>query len=76
MACACAFSSVNHLLAGQDGTLVDGMMHPRDKLHPTLKAYQVWADALKPVFTELLVLPAATDSAPPPTGDPNARTPR
>jgi hypothetical protein len=38
-----------------------------------LKAYQIWADALKPIFTELLGPPAATDSAPPPTGDPSAR---
>ena len=35
--------------------------------------YQVWADALKPIFTELLGPPAATDTAPPPTGDPSAK---
>ena len=29
-----------------------------DKLHPALKGYQVWADALKPLFTELLGPPA------------------
>ena len=29
-------------------------MNAQDKLHPTVKAYQVWADALKPVLTELL----------------------
>ena len=49
----------------------DGMMN-RDKLHPTVKAYQVWADALKPIFTELLGPPGKTDHAPPPTGDPRA----
>ena len=49
------------------------MMNERDKLHPTLKGYQVWADALKPILTELLGPPAATDHAPPPTGDPSAR---
>ena len=38
-----------------------------------VKGYQVWADALKPIFTELLGPPAATDHAPPPTGDPSAR---
>ena len=43
-----------------------------DKLHPALPAYQIWADALKPLFTELLGPPAKTDSAPPPTGDPSA----
>jgi hypothetical protein len=33
----------------------------------------VWADALKPIFRELLGPPASTDHAPPPTGDPSAR---
>ena len=47
-------------------------MDPNDKLHPTFKGYQVWADALKPLFTELLGLPAKEDHAPPPTGDPSA----
>ena len=50
-----------------------GMLNERDKLHPVLKGYQVWADALKPVFTELLGPPASEDHAPPPTGDPSAR---
>ena len=67
------YLNVNHLLADNDGMLMDGMMHAHDKLHPTLQAYQVWADALKPIFTELLGPPAATDLAPPPTGDPSAR---
>jgi hypothetical protein len=49
------------------------MMNDRDKLHPALNGYQVWADALKPVFTELLGPPASEDHAPPPTGDPSAR---
>ena len=43
-----------------------------DKLHLSLRGYQVWADALKPILTELLGPPAATDHAPPPTGDPSA----
>jgi lysophospholipase L1-like esterase len=43
-----------------------------DKLHPNAKGYQIWADALKPLFTELLGPPAAEDHAPPPTGDPSA----
>jgi hypothetical protein len=43
-----------------------------DMLHPTLKGYQVWADALKPILRALLGAPAATDHAPPPTGDPSA----
>ena len=40
-------------------------------LHLSRKGYQVQADALKPVFTELLGLPAGEDHAPPPTGDPS-----
>jgi hypothetical protein len=62
---------VNHKLADSDGTLFDGMTI--DKLHPTIAGYQVWADALRPIFTELLGPPAATDLAPPPTGDPSTR---
>jgi len=68
------FLSVNDRLADAQGVLLDGMT--TDKLHPTLKGYQVWADALKPILTELLGPPAATDQAPPPTGDPSARTRR
>lgn len=64
------YLDINHLLAGSDGTLFPGMMNS-DKLHPALPGYQVWADALKPIFTELLGPPAATDHAPPPTGDPS-----
>jgi hypothetical protein len=41
-------------------------------VHPTLKGYQIWADALKPIFRELLWASPATDLAPPPTGDPSA----
>jgi len=40
-----------------------------------VKGYQVWADGLKPILTELLGPPAATDHAPPPTGDPSAIRP-
>jgi lysophospholipase L1-like esterase len=68
------YLNINDRLADRDGRLFDGMMNDRDKLHPTLKGYQVWADALKPILTELLGPPAATDHAPSPTGDPSART--
>jgi lysophospholipase L1-like esterase len=67
------YLNVNDKLADRNGRLFDGMMNEHDKLHPTLQGYQSWADALKPVFTELLGPPAATDHAPPPTGDPSAR---
>jgi lysophospholipase L1-like esterase len=66
------YLNINDKLADVDGKLVDGMMNAKDKLHPTGKAYQVWADALKPMFTELLGPPAAQDHAPPATGDPSA----
>jgi lysophospholipase L1-like esterase len=67
------YLNVNDKLADTSGRLYDGMMNERDKLHPTLQGYQRWADELKPIFTELLGPPAATDHAPPPTGDPSAR---
>jgi hypothetical protein len=64
------FLNINDRLADEDGRLVEGVLNERDKLHPTLKGYQIWADALKPIFQEILGPPAATDLAPPPTGDP------
>ena len=66
------FVNVNDKLADKRGWLFDGMMNP-DHLHPSVRGYQVWADALKPIFTEILGPPAATDQAPPPTGDPSAQ---
>lgn len=66
------FLNINDRLAHPDGTLVDGVMNQRDKLHPMLKGYQIWADALKPILRELLGPPTSVDRAPPPTGDPSA----
>src|SRR5204862_5493689 len=65
------FLNINDKLADKDGKLFDGMMNA-DGLHPAIKGYQVWADALKPIFTDLLGPPAKEDHAPPPTGDPSA----
>ncbi len=65
------YVDINEKLADTDGRLFPGMMDS-DQLHPTLKAYQIWADALKPILLELLGPPAQTDHAPPPTGDPSA----
>jgi lysophospholipase L1-like esterase len=67
------YLNINDKLADRDGKLFDGMTV--DGLHPTLRGYQIWADALKPILTELLGPPGATDHAPPPTGDPSARRP-
>ena len=65
------YVNINDRLADQHGRLFDGMTDP-DRLHLSLQAYQLWADALKPIFTELLGPPAEADRAPPPTGDPSA----
>jgi lysophospholipase L1-like esterase len=54
------YLNINAKLADPSGKLFDGMMNP-DKLHPTVKGYQVWADALKPIFTELLGPPAVSN---------------
>jgi lysophospholipase L1-like esterase len=64
------YLNINDRLADKNDVLFEGMMG--DKLHPAIKGYQVWADALKPIFTELLGPPAKEDHAPPPTGDPSA----
>ena len=66
------FLNINDRLADEDGRVVEGVLNERDKLHPTLEGYQIWADALKPIFRELLGPPAAIDRAPPATGDPSA----
>ncbi len=44
------YLNINDKLADRDGKLYDGMMNPNDKLHPMLKGYEVWADALRPMF--------------------------
>ncbi len=69
------FLNINDKLADAEGRLFDGMMNANDKLHPEIKGYQVWADALKPIFLELLGPPAKEDHAPPPTGNPAAKKP-
>ena len=66
------FLDIGDRLADSNGKLFDGVMNESDKLHPTIKGYQIWADALKPILRELLGPPGATDLAPPATGDPGA----
>jgi lysophospholipase L1-like esterase len=66
------YLNINDKLADSQGRLYQGMLNA-DELHPAIMGYQVWADALKPIFTELLGPPAKTDQAPPPTGDPSAK---
>jgi lysophospholipase L1-like esterase len=64
------YLNINDKLADKDGKLREGMSP--DRLHLSEKGYQVWADALKPILTDLLGPPAKEDLAPPPTGDPSA----
>ena len=65
------YVNINGKLADQDGKLYPGMTG--DGLHFTAQGYQVWADALKPIFTEILGPRAATDEGPPATGDPSVK---
>jgi cephalosporin-C deacetylase len=65
------YINVNAGLADAENILRPGMAH--DGLHLTVRGYQVWADALKPIFTEILGEPSKTDTAPAPTGDPSAK---
>jgi len=64
------YLTINHKLADKTGVLLAGMSP--DRLHLSEKGYQVWADSLRPIFTEILGPPAQVDLAPPPTGDPSA----
>jgi lysophospholipase L1-like esterase len=68
------YLNINDKLADGSSRLFDGVTN--DRLHPSLKGYQIWADSLKPIFTELLGPPAKEDHAPPPTGNPAAQAPR
>ena len=67
------FLNVNSWLAGSNGRLHPGMTI--DRLHPSPKGYQVWADGLRPILRSILGPPAKRDHAPPPTGDPSAAKP-
>ena len=64
------YLNINNKLADRDGRLFEGMAN-KDGLHLDVKGYQVWADALKPIFKQLLGPPAREDHAPPATGDPS-----
>lgn len=65
------YVNINEKLADDEGRLFVGMTY--DGLHLTTTAYQLWADALKPILTEVLGPPASVDRAPPPSGDPSAK---
>ena len=40
----------NDKLADKEGKMFEGIS--KDKLHPSLKGHQIWAEGLKPIFTE------------------------
>ncbi len=65
------FVNINEHLTDSNGNLLKEMS--QDGLHFTEQSYQVWAEALKPIFLELLGPPAAEDLGPPATGDPRAQ---
>ena len=66
------YVNINSKLVDQHGKFLPGMAN-EDGLHLDVGAYQVWADAIKPILTEVLGEPAKVDRAPPPTGDPSVR---
>jgi lysophospholipase L1-like esterase len=63
------YLDINDKLADSDGKLFAGVTE--DGLHLSVKGYQIWADALKPIFHNWLGHPAETDNAPPASGVPN-----
>ena len=65
------YLDVNDRLVDSGGLLTEAMSE--DGLHPSLAAYRIWADALRPILTARLGPPAERDLAPPPTGNPAAR---
>src|SRR5207245_9173162 len=46
------YLNINDKLADRDGRALDGMLNA-DKLQLSVKAYQVWADALTPILQQL-----------------------
>lgn len=57
------YMNINDKFLDKDGTLTREIM--ADLLHPTLKGYQIWADAIKPQLTEWLGAPAAAAATAP-----------
>jgi len=65
---AIVYVNLNDSLADGEGKLFAGVTE--DGLHLSTKGYQIWADALKPLFTRWLGPPAEVDQAPPASGIP------
>jgi lysophospholipase L1-like esterase len=65
-----AFLNINDKLTDREGNLLKGVTE--DGLHLSVEGYQIWADALKPLFTQWLGPPAPIDRSPPASGVPTA----
>jgi len=65
------YVDIGERLVDSRGLLSDAMSE--DGLHLSLAAYQIWAEALKPILVERLGAALAVDLAPGPTGNPAAR---
>jgi beta-glucosidase len=46
------FLDINHVFLGADGKIPDSLMP--DQLHPNAAGYQLWADAMQPLLTEMM----------------------
>jgi len=66
------YVNINERLVDSNGLLSEAMSE--DGLHLSLAAYQVWAEALKPILVERLGAALNVDIAPAATGNPAART--
>jgi len=56
------YLNLNDQLTDASGQIRPEMFNP-DRLHPTVKAYQIWADRLKPIFAEVVGPPARPAAA-------------
>jgi lysophospholipase L1-like esterase len=65
------YVDIGERLVDSRGLLSEAMS--ADGLHLSLAAYQIWADALKPIFVERLGAALDVDIAPAATGNPAAR---
>src|SRR6188768_1729086 len=65
------YVDIGERLVDSRGLLSEGMSE--DGLHLSLAAYQIWAEALKPILVERLGAVLDVDVAPAPTGNPAAR---
>ena len=64
------YLDTEHHLADSAGRLLPGVADT-DQLHLGPPAYELWAQALRPILAETLGPAASTDEAPPPTSDPS-----